>query len=383
MAIKWAKEDLEEAFLGIEDPRIDRTKKYPLSEILFLVLLGALMGVESWRGIEMVGLERLSLLRSFFPYENGVPSHQTIGRVFSLFKPKTFESFFSLFSSSITGSLDGKQIAIDGKTLRGSYDKASGQKALHILNVCAVDCGLSLAQLQVDEKTNEITAVPEMLEILDVKGANISVDALNTQKSIAEKIIKKKADYTLALKGNHKNLNEEVNFIFDTDRHEDLIQSIETTEKGHGRVTNWVNKVIPVTNDILPVKSEWVGLKAIGRTETTTFRDGKETFEIRNYLLSYVDAKKFATSARNHWAIENKLHWSLDVVFNEDGSRKRTDHAPRNYAVIRKLALNILRTNKDKLSVPLMRHKAALNPEFLLSILEKTGISLENTAEFR
>jgi len=383
MAIKWSKEDLEVAFLGIEDPRVDRTKKYPLSEILFLVLLGSLMGVESWRGIEMVGGERLSLLRLFFPYENGVPSHQTIGRVFSLFKPKAFESFFTLFSSTLSGSLDGKQIAIDGKTMRGSYDKASGQKALHILNVCAVDSGLSLAQLQVDEKTNEITAVPEILELLDVKGSNISVDALNTQKNLAEIIISKKADYTLALKGNHKNLNEEVNFIFDTNRHNDLIQSFETTEKGHGRVTNWINKIIPITEEILPEKKEWKGLKAIGRTETTSLRNGKETFETRNYLLSYEDAETFATSARNHWAVENKLHWSLDVIFNEDGSRKRSDNAPRNYAVIRKLALNILRTNKGKISVPLMKHKVSLNPEFLVDILKKTGISQEHASKLR
>lgn len=373
MAKKWSKEDLAVSFAGIEDPRVARTRKYPLEEVLFLVLIGALMGVESWRGIELTGKELADLLRRFFPYDNGIPSHQTIGRVFSLIKPQSFESFFASFAAQLHGPCEGKQIALDGKTLRGSFDAASGQKALHLLHACAVQNGLSLAQFGVDEKSNEITAVPEVLKQLDIKGAMISVDALNTQKSIAAQIVDAKADYTLALKGNHKSLNDEVNFIFDTGRYDEQIQTREVTEKGHGRITEWRYQLLALPEGILPETEEWKGLKAIGRSTTKTLRNGKESIETRNYLLSYADVAIFRDASRGHWGIENKLHWSLDVIFNEDQSRKRKDHAPRNFAVIRKLALNILRTHKGKSSVPLMRHRLALNKAFLIDILTQSG----------
>lgn len=252
------KEDLSVSFDSIEDPRINRRKLYPLSEVLFLALFGALLGIESWRGLQLLGNERLNFLQRFFPFVHGIPSHQTIARIFSILKPKSFEQFFMSWMAQVNGSNEGKQIALDGKTLRGSYNKASAKEALHLLNACAVDNGICLGQMEVDTKTNEITVVPQMFDALDIKGAMISVDALNTQKEIATQIIDAKADYTLALKGNHKILNDEVQAIFSVKNEKNPQEVITQTEKEHGRLTTWIY-------------------------------------------------------------VESKLHWTLDVTFGEDG----------------------------------------------------------------
>ena len=365
------KEDLAVRFDMLEDPRMDRHKKYPICEIVFLGIFGALHGVESWRGLELLGNEKLDFLRKFFEFEEGIPSHQTIGRVFSISKPKSFEDFFRVWTSGANGSNAGRQIALDGKTVRGSYDKLSKKEAIHLLNACAVDCGITLAQMEVGSKTNEITVVPQMLDVLDVEGAMISVDALNTQKEIAKKIIDAKAQYTLALKGNHKTLNEEVELLFDTAKL-DSTSRFEDTEKSHGRISTRVFDVLKVDVLNLPQIPEWKGLVAVGRVQTNVVKGLIESSETRLYLLSYTDVKLFAKSARGHWGVES-LHWTLDVTYGEDASRKRKDHAPRNYSLIRKFSLNILRSFKGKLSVPLAHIKAGANPEFLETLLVGSG----------
>lgn len=365
------KEDLAVRFDMLEDPRMDRHKKYPICEIVFLGIFGALHGIESWRGLELLGNEKLDFLRKFFEFEEGIPSHQTIGRVFSILKPKSFEDFFRVWTSGANGSNAGRQIALDGKTVRGSYDKLSKKEAIHLLNACAVDCGITLAQMEVGSKTNEITVVPQMLDVLDVEGAMISVDALNTQKEIAKKIIDAKAQYTLALKGNHKTLNEEVELLFDTAKL-DSTSRFEDTEKSHGRISTRVFDVLKVDVLNLPQIPEWKGLVAVGRVQTNVVKGLIESSETRLYLLSYTDVKLFAKSARGHWGVES-LHWTLDVTYGEDASRKRKDHAPRNYSLIRKFSLNILRSFKGKLSVPLAHIKAGANPEFLETLLVGSG----------
>lgn len=375
------KEDLSVSFDEIEDPRIDRRKLYPLCEVLFLALIGALLGIESWRGLELLGNERLSLLQRFFPFIHGIPSHQTIARIFSILKPKSFEQFFISWVARVNGSNEGRQIALDGKALRGSYDKASAKEALHLLNACAVDNGICLGQMEVDTKTNEITVVPQMLDALDIKGAMISVDALNTQKEIAAQIINAKADYTLALKGNHKTLNEEVQAIFRAKAGQNS-KEVTQTEKAHGRLTTRVYDIEEVDKYNLSQFAEWSGLKAVGRVKTTTLHAGNETQESRYYLLSYNDLNSFTKSARGHWAVESKLHWTLDVTFGEDASRKRKDHAPRNYSLIRKFGLNIIRTFKGKLSVPLFHIKMNANADFMSTILQQAGFSLLDSYSF-
>lgn len=315
-------------------------------------------------------------MRKFFAFKQGIPSHQTIGRVFSILKPKSFEDFFIAWTANLGGSNAGKQIAIDGKTLRGSYDNASGKEALHLLHACLADCGITLAQLEVGPKTNEMTTVPQMIDALDVAGAMISVDALNTQKNIAEKIIDARADYTLALKGNHKNLNDEISFIFDTTKLPLTLQThLSEVEKNHGRVTERFYDVIEVNEKILPQKNDWKGLRAIGRVQVKVWKNGQESNETRYYLLSYINIALFAKSARGHWGVES-MHWILDVTYGEDGSRKRKDNAPRNYSLVRKFALNIIKTFKGKLSVPLVHIKSAANPDFLTSMLIGSGFKL-------
>jgi len=376
---KWSKEELQVLFNSIEDPRIDRHKDYPIGEIVFLALYGSLAGFDSWRAIEIMGNERLNFLRRFFEYKNGIPSHQTIGRVFSLLRPEVFESFFLEWNLLLYGSCEGKQIALDGKTLRRSHDKSKNQEALHLLNVCAVDDGILLTQKNVGAKTNEITVVPEVLKSLDIKNAMISVDALNTQKDIAAQIVDAQADYTLALKGNHKHLNTAAEKLF-VPTQERL--TIEKFEKEHGRLTVRKYDILDVDKYNLPQSIDWKGLLAIGRVQTTTTTAKSETSDSRYYLLSYNDLDRFAKSARNHWVIES-FHWILDVTFNEDASRKRKDHAPRNYSLIRKFAINILKGFKGKLSINLTRGKAALNPVFLESILVQSGFKLlENEVGF-
>lgn len=375
---QWSKDDLLVLFNEIEDPRLERKKLYPLNEVLFLTLYAALVSAESWRSIELTGEERIDFLRNFFEYKNGIPSHQTIGRIFSLIKPAILEIFLLKWNMLLYGTTEGKQIALDGKTLRRSYDKSKNQEALHLLNVCAVDSGILLTQKEVGAKTNEITVVPDVLKSLDLKGAMISVDALNTQKNIAELIVESKANYTLALKGNHKNLNQSVEELFLKKNDQNYL---ENTEKDHGRISTRIYDIISVNKLILPQSADWKGLQAVGRVQVFTEKNSKTTSETRYYLLSYSDLDLFAKSSRKHWVIES-FHWILDVTFGEDASRKRKDHAPRNFSLIRKFAINILKTVKGNLSIPNTRLKAAMNPEFLQSALIQSGFKLINASCF-
>lgn len=358
-------------FDSVSDPRIARTKLYPISEIMFLILCAVLCGVDSWRGIEDFGEDRIEWLRKYLPFEHGIPSHQTLGRVMSLLKPSCVNKSFIQFMSEFYSVPEGNIISLDGKTLRHSFDKAAGQKPIHVLNAWAVNSGLSIGQMKVDTKTNEIIAVPELLDLLDLKFATVVADALNTQKSIAAKLVEKNCDYALPVKGNHKQLKEDIVLTFDTQPvpETDSKSFLRTVEKGHGRIETRTYSVLPA--DFLEQKNDWAGLKFIGKVVNETVRDGKETQETRYYLLTFGDVTRFATVTRGHWGIENSLHWVLDVTFGEDACRVRKDHAPENFSSIRKLALNLLRQNKSsKLSIPRKQARAARNPVFLDELLK-------------
>jgi len=354
------------------DFRIDRTKLYPLSEIIFLVLCATIVGVIGFRTIEIFGNERIELLRKYLPYINGIPNHQTISRVLSIFKPKDFTNAFIKLISITLHCSEEEIIALDGKALRRSFDKCTDQKAMHILNAWAVNTGICLGHLEVDCKTNEIKAVPELLDMIDIKNSTITVDALNTQKDIAKKIIEKEANYALALKGNHKNMQTAVIKAFDDINTIDLNDTnyLEVTEKGHGRIENRNYTILPSAT--IQQANEWRGLLSIGKTVNTVFHvtTQKETTETRYFLLSFDSVKHFAESVRGHWGIENKLHWVLDVTFREDDSRIRKDHTPTNMSLIRKMAINLLRQDKTtKLSVRQKQAKAMLSAESLDNIL--------------
>ena len=368
MGFKMVREDLLSEFSELEDPRLDRLKKYPLCEIIFLSIYGVIQQVQSWRGLEILGTNRLEELREFFPFEEGIPSHQTLGRVFSILKPKTFEKFFSIWSRML---VDGKidYIAIDGKTVRGSSSRT--HDAIHILHACAIDYGVSLAQVAVGSKTNEITMLAEIIDAIDAKDTIISVDALLTQKHIADKIIASKADYTMALKANHKNLHGEVVENFDL-CHPDKKSRLEHTEKQNGRITQRVYDVIKLEENMISAFDEWKGLSSIGRVVSHVTKEHKITTMTRYFLLSYDSVATFSKSCRGHWGIES-YHWILDVVFKEDKDKKRTDHAPRNFSLIRKFSLNMLRKFKQKLSTPNAQIQCMTNREFRLEMLESSG----------
>jgi len=367
-------ESVNVIFGSLEDPRLDRKKLYPLSEIMFLCLSAVLIGVKSWRGVETFGNERLEWLQTFMPFLEGIPSHQTIGRVCSIVKPSAMEKAFIQFMSSATGKKPDQIIALDGKTLRGSFDKAASQKPLHILNACATENGLTIGHLLVDKKTNEITAVPELLDMLDLKNVTITADALNTQKNIAEKIISQGNDYVLPVKGNQKNLQNEVTTKFSSIEFKKEDANFKySIEKEHGRIDRRFYSVLPLVglNEVL----EWKGVKSIGTATTETEKNGKISSETRYFICSFEpDVERFAKAVRSHWAIENKLHWTLDVTFREDESRVRKDHAPVNFSLIRKLALNLHRAEKStNKSVPQKMIKASLNPSYHEKLLKSCG----------
>lgn len=361
-------------FDGLDDPRIDRKKRYPLKEIFFLSLCAVVIGVKSWRGVETFGKERLEWLRIFMPFAEGIPSHQTIGRVFSLVKPSVMERAFVQLMSAVTGKPPNQIVALDGKTLRRSFDKVSAQSPLHILNACATENGLSLGQLQVDCKSNEITAVPELLDALDLKGATITADALNTQKTIAEKIVRQGNDYVLPVKGNQKLLQEEIIAALDANSIDSSSEYFkQVVDKDHGRLETRSYFVQPAV--ALDASLDWNGLQSIGIAVTESDRAGKITRETRHYIMSFPpDVERFSRAVRGHWAVENKLHWTLDMTFREDECRVRKDHAPTNFSLVRKLALNLLRADKTcKKSVPQKMIRASLNQDYHESIMRASG----------
>lgn len=366
--------DVGVIFEGLEDPRVERKKLYPLREILFLTLVAVMAGIKGWRGVETFGEGRLDWLRKFMPFKEGIPSHQTIGRVFSLLNPSTMEVTFTQFMMAMTGKKADQIVALDGKTLRRSFDKASSQKPLHILNACATENGLTLGQLLVDCKTNEITAVPELLDSLNLKGATITADALNTQKTIAEKIVSQGNDYVLPAKGNQKALLAEVQDAFKSAEFDPTSKlNKQVVEKGHGRIDTRTYFVLSAQN--LDATQDWKGLQSIGMAITESVRTGKVTKEVRYYIASFQpDVERFAKAVRGHWAVENGLHWTLDVTFREDESRVRKDHAPRNFSLIRKLALNLLRADKTvRKSITQKMIKASVDPAYHETLLRVEG----------
>jgi predicted transposase YbfD/YdcC len=373
---------LSEHFASLEDPRVERTKLHALLSIVTIALCAVISGAESWDDIEEFGRAKAEWLKSFLDLPNGIPSHDTFNRVFQALDPKQFQACFLSWTRAVAGVLSGV-IALDGKTLRGSHgqpnDKAAKQ-SIHLVSAWAAQNRLVLAQVKVDEKSNEITAIPELLRALVLEGCIVTIDAMGTQREIAELIIERKGDYVLALKENQATLYREVVELFDHAKagtiEELVIEETRTIEKGHGRIDVRRYKVIPDL-DVLEWLQEgaeghnWPGLKAIGMVEAERRIGETRTTETRYYLLSApLSAKAFGEAVRSHWGIENSVHWVLDVDFHEDRSHIRAGHAAENFAVLRHLALNLLQQHPIKrLSVKARRLKAAWNNDYLLRIL--------------
>lgn len=356
----------------IKDPRIDRTKRHPLVSVLFIGICSVLCGAESWEQMEDFGNVREEWLKGYVELPHGVPSHDTFGRVFSQIDSKAFHESFLGWVKLVSLKMPGQIISIDGKTLRRSHDRAHGKEALHLVSAWAGANHLVLGQVKTADKSNEITAIPELLKLLDLCGSIVTVDAMGTQKEIAEEIQNKKADYVMALKGNQGLLHDEVKTYWeDPNLPETEYQAFETADKGHGR---YEVRRYRISSEIrwLTVREDWKGLQSIGMVESERVIRGQTTFERRYYLSSMkADAKEFARAVREHWSIENQLHWSLDVSFREDQCRIRVQKAAENFALLRRMALHILKQDKTQnRSINRKRWLAAMRPDYLSVLLE-------------
>jgi len=361
---------LLEHFAELEDPRVERTKLHLLPDILGLTICAVICGADSWVDIESYGHSKEDWLKTFLVLPNGIPSHDTIARLFARLDPKQLQTCFLNWINTITQTLGPEVVAIDGKALRHSYDRTEGKSMIYMVSAWATTNRLVLGQVKVDEKSNEITAIPELLRVLFLSGSIVTIDAMGCQKSIAQQIIEKDADYILALKGNQGNLCEEVKELFDY-AHKTKFQNIDhdyhrTVQGGHGRIEVRQCWTIPELT-----KSEWSGLRSLVMIEAERRVNGKVSRETRYYLSSlHSDAAQALTSIRSHWGIENSLHWVLDMAFREDDSRIREGHADENMAVVRHIALNLINQEKTtKRGVKGKRLKAAWDNKYLAKVL--------------
>jgi len=355
-------------FVSIEDPRKWRNVRHKLEDIIILSIVAVICGAEGWEEIEEFGNSKETFFKSILELPHGIPSHDTIRRVFMLLEPDSFEKSFKSWTESLVKKRKGV-LAFDGKTLRGSHDRVNGKSPIHIVSAWSDANGIVLGQIAVGDKSNEITAIPKLIEFLDLKGLVVTIDAMGTQTKIADKIIEKGGDYILALKGNQGYLKELVESGFKS-RKADL--SFETIGKDHGRIETRKCQVINQLEWMDEEIIRWQGLKSIIKIDSVREIQNTKTEETRYYISSLKEnAELIINSIREHWGIENKLHWSLDVTFREDESRKRAGKSAKNFTIVRRIALNLLRTHADlkKTSLKRKRLKAGWDEEYLKNIL--------------
>ena len=368
---------LIDIFSEIEDPRINRTKDHKLIDILIIGVCSLICGGEGFNDMQIFGAAHFEWLKSYLELANGVPSHDTFNRVFSTINPKHFMNCFVQWTETLRTKLDCEIVAIDGKALRSAYNK--DESIPYIVSAWTSNNGLTLGQVKVDQKSNEITAIPKLLQILDVTGCIVTIDAMGCQKSIAKEIINAKADYLFSLKGNQGTAEKEVKAFFEKKIPIDSelpvasyscegIESYQTNDNGHGRIETrryWITDDI----DWFDGKNKWTGLQSVAMVETKREINGESSYE-RRYFLSSIeaDAKLFATGCRGHWGVENNLHWSLDVTFGEDYSRARNANAAENLAALRRLAIKNEKSDK-KLSLRRKRLLAGWNHDYLKKVL--------------
>lgn len=360
---------------SLPDPRAEKNRKHLLVDVVAIAVCGVLVGCDGPTAIRLWAEQREDWLRGFLTLPEGLPSKDCLRRVLSRLKPDAFAKCFSAWvAECVTADGEGRLVAVDGKTLRRSHDKKNGLGALHVVSAWASDAGFSLGQLATEEKSNEITAIPELLDAVDLENAVVTIDAMGCQKEIAAKIVREKGDYVLALKGNHEKLHAAVAEHFDALHESDFedanCRRRQTNEKGHGRVERRYYYQSPLPRALEPLAKEWKGLKTIGQVVSITERDGKETSEVRYYLSSLPPGvKRFAEAVRGHWAIENSLHWVLDVTFREDESRSRDRRLAENLAALRRLAIGLLKQHPSNHSLRSKQRIAGWNADFLAQVL--------------
>lgn len=358
-------------FKNITDPRIKRAKRHKLIDIIVIVIVGVICGAESWEAIQLVAEEKQEWFKTFLELPNGIPSHDTIARVFSRISARQFELCFSAWMKATSALTNGEVIAIDGKRLRRSFDGASDKSAIHMVSAWATENGVVLGQVKVDDKSNEITAIPKLLEILELAGCIVTTDAMGCQKTIGAQIIEKGADYVFGLKGNQSNTLGAVEMYFDTTQKE--LEALTTTDGDHGRIETRSYKAVAA--DEVAELADWPGCKSAVMVTSTRETKGKTTTESRYYIASLEpDLDKLTKAIRSHWGIENSLHYVLDVTFNEDQSRVRIGESPENLAVVRHVAINLLKQEKSiRGSTGFKRLKCAMSNEYLGKVLLGAG----------
>jgi predicted transposase YbfD/YdcC len=365
---------LKACFSDIQDPRVERRRLHQLTDILIIAILSVIAGGNGWEDMEVYGLSKQAWLSTFLDLPNGIPCADTFRRVFERIQPKQFEQCFERWVRCLIDELGLGLIAIDGKQLRGSYDREIGTQALHLVSAWAAEHRLVLAQTKVQDKSNEITAIPALLELLDLQGCIVTIDAMGTQKPIASQIYHAQGDYILSLKANHPTLLGQVDTWFKQAVEEKTLPRpvVHTMEAGHHRIET--RKIWTVPIDLLPPlhqADEWLGLQTIVIVERIRHLWNKTTHDFQYYLTSLAsDCPKIATAIRQHWGIENSLHWTLDVTFNEDNCRVRSLHGPHNLALLRRFSLNALnRESTFKRSLKQKSRRAAMNDAYMLKVL--------------
>ena len=361
------------SFADLDDPRQQAKVLYPLEEILLLCLCAVISGADCWVEVALYGQQRLTFLRRFLPFRHGVPSHDQLGIVFARLDTQQFQRCFIAWVERFTDAVRGV-VAIDGKTLRRSFDHAAGQGPIQMISAWSEPQRLVLGQQQVSDTSNEITAIPKLLELLELQGAVVTLDAMGCQRAIAEQIVAQGGDYVLGLKGNQGTLHEDVALLFDEGQgnfagHQMTVR--QTCEKDHGRLET---RRVVATEQIawLHDSHGWPGLRSIAKVESRRelLAEGKVEEETRYYLSSLPgEARQIGEAVRSHWGVENGLHWVMDMVFRDDECRIRSDNAPANFATIKHMASNVLRRGKGKHSMRASRHVAAWNEDFLYSLL--------------
>ena len=364
---------------ALEDPRIDRTKKHALVDILIIAICAAICGAKTWIDIQDFGNAKIEWFESFLDLEHGIPSHDTFRRVFMILNPESFLNIFINWVQAITKDTDLKQICVDGKSLRKSFTKGKASSAIHMVNAWSTGASLSLGQLKSEGKSNEIKTVPKLLDKLNIKGCIVSTDAMSCQIKTAKKVLEREADYLLALKGNQEYLNKRVR-----DKFADLskpgpktvnVDSFTSENKGHGRIEKRICRVItPKKNKSFGVNpfEKWPELNSL--IEISSERVNKKTGEINSEKRYYISSCKDSAEAllgavRSHWEVENKLHWVLDVVFREDDCRSRSGYSPENFSMLRQFALNLIKKEPSDKSVRRKVNIAGWDENFLLKIL--------------
>lgn len=349
--------------------------KHPLSSIIFIVFVCSLCGANNWTEIETMGKAMQEWIAKFVPLPNGIPSHDTFGRIFGLIDPKAFNDFLIKWMDSVRERFSIDVISFDGKTLRGTAKKGIGLQGVHILNAWSRENGICIGQEKVNDKSNEITAIPKLVELLDLKNCIVTSDALNTQKEVVAKIKAAGADYVLPVKQNHAGLFEDIKLFFDDAINKDFkgvdADHFESLDKDHGRIEKRVYHLID--GEDLPDNNLWVGLKSLGMVIRERTIGTKTTKEICYYISSIeIDAKLFEYSVRGHWEVENRLHWRLDVIFREDESRYRDRIGAQNLSVIRKITMGMLTKDKSKKhGTNAKRLAAAVDPSYRENLFKK------------